>query len=59
MSAFEGGPCGDCFNETAARAGHVLHIGAHIEVGEIATVLDLRFADGTVVRVRQQGANLR
>ena len=24
---------------------------------EIATVLDLRFADGTVVRVRQQGAN--
>jgi hypothetical protein len=23
---------------------------AHLEVGEIATVLDLRFADGTVVR---------
>jgi hypothetical protein len=30
---------------------------AHIEIGEIATVLDLRFADSTVVRVRQQGAN--
>jgi hypothetical protein len=28
------------------------HRGWGVEVGEIATVLDLRFADGTVVRVR-------
>jgi len=37
----------------------VLHIDAHIahiEVGEIATVLDLRFADGTVAGYGSRGS---
>jgi hypothetical protein len=56
MSAFEGGPLWRLLTKLQPAPVNLLHIGAHIEVGEIATVLDLRFADGTVERVRQQGS---